>query len=241
MNTVSEYEIAHQRLESRKTSKNAFLRMLIILLIMIALSAIGGTMLTCSLLPITVIIGIFTIIRGIQFYQDARPYTPSEQLVELEMMWLYGDDWQNITTVHEYTIAQDRIRKRRRDRGSFLMHLLIFIPINSGLVIIADTFTRYGENGSWWVYAITLIWSLFLLVNAVQVFAPRWMLEQRERKAGEAMRREIEKLYPEKLKQKEKLKRGVYYTLSDDGELVEMPANSLALEDDADDLRATDI
>ena len=59
----------------------------------------------------------------------------------------------------------------------------------------------------------------------------RQQLEKQERNFGRNLQFELERLQPEKTKRKEKLKRGKYYEVGDDGELVEVVDEIMRLED----------
>lgn len=218
MSTTSEYGIAYQRLEDLQAKKKAFYRLLIVSIVLVGLCWVGDIKIFYAFLPIIIPLVFLNAYRGLQVYQAVHLYTPSKQLTELEMSWLFGDDWQSTATFQEYAVAQDRIRQRRYDRWVFLMHLLTFMT---------DYCLNYGGDDSLWI-VITTVWPLVLLYHIFQAFPPPSLLERRERKAGEELRREIEAMQPEKSKRK------MHYILADDGEMVEMQGNSPATEDNAD-------
>ncbi|MBA3873786.1 MAG: hypothetical protein H0X30_32025 [Anaerolineae bacterium] len=56
-------------------------------------------------------------------------------------------------------------------------------------------------------------------------------MARREMEYGQTIKSELTSLQPEKLKEKEKLKRGKYYQVGDDGELEEVEDEILGLED----------
>jgi hypothetical protein len=139
------------------------------------------------------------------------------------MSWLYGEDWASTTSTDEYTFAQDRIRKRRIGRWMFLVHLLIFVPVNSYILILAVGVLQFDNPSGIWMLSIPLIWLFFLLAQAWYAFPTAGRLARHEQKLGAAIEREIAALHLDKQKRGEKAKRQDRLVLSDDGELLEVP------------------
>ena len=74
----------------------------------------------------------------------------------------------------------------------------------------------------WMVLGLLPIWLIILIRQGREAFPSHRALERRERAFGSNLRREFRFMQPESPKTKEKLKRGMYYTIGDDGELVEV-------------------
>jgi hypothetical protein len=217
-----DYDVAQRRMEARERNRDLFLFSLMLTVVLIWLSLGSGQSANC-MVPIIALVGLITTAKGIQVYYESPHRLPTAKLTEQEMCWLYGEDWANTTSIEEYTFAQDRIRKRRIGRWIFVLHLLVFFPINGFILYLASGITHYDEPSGKWLFGIPALWFIFLLWKAWQAFPTAAMLERRERKAGEAIELEIEALRLDKQKRGEKGKRSTHVVLSDDGELLEVP------------------
>jgi hypothetical protein len=144
------------------------------------------------------------------------------------MIWLYGDDWQEQANAQAYALAQDRIRKRRINKWRFLGHTLFFVPIN-GLLALSALSGNSPEN--YFFGFIILIWLGVFIAHLISAFPRQRWLVRREMNYGESLQVELSRLQTPSPQQKEKLKRGKYYEVGDDGELVEVEDEVLRLED----------
>src|SRR5207302_3551373 len=98
-------------------------------------------------------------IQGIRVYYDSPRHVFPKDRIAQEMTWLYGEDWANTTSTEEYTFAEDRIRKRRMGRWMFVIHLVLFLPVNGLILYIMSRVMPYYLPGAIWLYAVpTLIW-----------------------------------------------------------------------------------
>jgi len=169
--------------------------------------------------PIGIIMALFALSYRIEMYYTNPEHAPTEAEIEQEMKWLFGDDWQVIASAQAYALAQDRIRKRRTGKWGFLGHFLLYIPVNCWIIVTA---LRDQHNPEGFIIFIIAIWIILFVAHALSAFPTRKMLEKRETNFGKTLQFELERLQPEKLKPKEKLKRGKYYQVGDDGELEEV-------------------
>lgn len=163
------------------------------------------------------------IVRSVQLYYNAPKRRFSAATVEDEMRWIFGEDWSITTGPSEFLFAQDRLRRRRLERWLFVIHIAILIPIFVvGIAIaVADTqFPDASQMMSILVFGLLGVWIFCVtLPHAWRVFPTRKRLERRERRLGEALRLEQQRMYPEAAMEKAKRKR---YAIGDDGELVEV-------------------
>lgn len=139
------------------------------------------------------------------------------QLLEQEMLWLFGDDWRDIASPAEYTFALLRIQQRRRVRGWFIIFSILVTLITAYVLYLYLTIRSFGDD-----MPTLLLLSLFplaaIVVTAVRRFPTARVLAKRERQAGQKF------LDGQATKAKVKPKRGL--ALGDDGELVAVEVNS---------------
>jgi predicted nucleic acid-binding Zn ribbon protein len=219
MENLSAYELAQQRVEGRQRKRNRTVIWAILAAICILLTlAVGG----CAT-PFAFFTVVFAVLSGIEWYYASKPWTPPVAQMNDEMEWLFGDNWQDAAGVHEFSLAYERIRKRRTARVQFFAHLAFFLIANFGIWgLILYNVRSFATPGPILVVVVPVVWLAVLLYHLTTAFPSRRYLIRREIKAGEAIRRELEAMQPAKLKNEDKLKRGVHYTISDDGELVEV-------------------
>jgi hypothetical protein len=163
----SNYEIAQQRIQKRARTRNVFyiwLGILVVLsLLTVATVPLGPG---CAyLVPITVVVGLVTLAKGIQVYFDAPGRSLPMPLIEQEMTWLYGENWRSGTGTEEYTFAQDRIRKRWGERWRFALHLLLFTPVNAWMLSLVVTFIQFRVGLI--LLIVLMTWLILLLRSAV--------------------------------------------------------------------------
>jgi hypothetical protein len=222
MELFPEHEIAIRRVEERERQKLSFKVWLAISVTMLILTFFAGI-----LAPIAIIAGLVTVSKGIDLYYSSPERVLSQKTVELELFWLYGDDWQNIASPTEYAFAQSRVRKRRIERGQFILHLLLALPINVGILFFFDYFRRYNEPGGTICLGIVGFWMLVLFGHAYQAFPSNAALARRERSVARQLDLELGKIHPQS---KHKLKRGEQFNLGPDGELPELSDQPLDIK-----------
>ncbi len=227
MQPYSDYEIAQRRIAERRANKSRFqfLLALIAILVFITLSSSGSAFCT---VPIGIIMALFAVSHRIEMYYTNPEHAPTEAEIEKEMEWLFCDDWQEIASAQAYALAQDRIRKRRMGKWGFLGHFLLYIPVNCWIIVTA---LRDRHNPEGFIIFIIAIWIILFIAHARSAFPTKQSLEKREINFGKTLHFELARLQPEKAKAKEKLKRGKYYQVGDDGELEEVEDEIVRLEE----------
>ncbi|MEO8394170.1 MAG: hypothetical protein ABI700_14365 [Chloroflexota bacterium] len=225
MHPSSDFELAQKRLKARQRKQFLLTLWLIVVCAMIGANVIFGDQGECWT-TLTMGAGLMAITKLIQLYYESVRRPLGDELIAREMEWLFEADWRNTTGAEEYTFAQDRIRKRRLDRWMYGFSFLIIVPLALVCISALITFQGYGQSGAEGVIIIGLLIMSFLAIRqGRRVFASEGMLATRERKVGDALRRELQRMHPpEKRKNEEKRKREVEYTVGDDGELVEVDA-----------------
>jgi hypothetical protein len=225
---LSAYKLAQRRIEQRQRGKTHTVTWLLLAVVCILLTLVAGG---CAF-PLTVIAILFAVYSGIEWYFASKKWTPPQPQIEQEMEWLFGEDWQSATGVHEFSLALERIYKRRKIRGQFAFHLGFFGLAHVFIIgLIGYNLNEFYTPGPIFVLPVPIIWLGVLVLHFVYAFPNQKMLMQRERQAGEAIQQELDRLWPSKLKNEDKLKRDVYYMLGDDGELVEVDQNILDAND----------
>ncbi len=227
---LSAFELAQIRLKKRQRKKVLFIIWIVIFCVLIGINIqFGGIDWYWNPLEIFAIfmMGYY----GLQLFYHAPERVPKQQLIENEMLWLFGEDWKDFSGPMEYTFAQDRIRRRQVARWGLYFHLFLFIPINGFNVFYFVPYFlshSYGEPLAPLLagvaYGISGIWMLFLLSHAINTFPTLKMLARRERKIGKNLQMEIDNMYPSKAKNGDKPKHNVQYKIGDDGELIEVDA-----------------
>lgn len=212
MDNLSPYELAQQRIEQRQRRQTYTQAWLVLAITCFLLTSVAGK---CAL-PLLIISVCFAVYNGIEWY-TSRHWTPPPALVKREMAWLFGEGWQNGTGVYEFSLALERIHKRRRMQRQFTLHLGFFLLAN---IFILGLFVY--TPGPVVVLIVPAVWLAMLAHHFVSALPTQRRLMQREQRAGEAIQREIEKMQSTKLKNEDKLKNDAYYTVGDDGELVEV-------------------
>lgn len=172
-------------------------------------------------LPLIPIAAFFMFVfRLIQLFTDEpnRKFVPTT--VQDEMQWLFGDDWSITTGPSEFIFAKDRLRKRRIAPWLFAGHMLIALPFLAITIMLLISMVQFSEDtGAAMLILGVLVWlSAAAIPHFHHTFPSRARLEQRERRLGEALRLEQQRMYPE-AQEKAKRKR---YAIGDDGELVEI-------------------
>jgi hypothetical protein len=224
MENFSAYELAQQRIEQRQRRRNHTLAWLLVSAVCILLTFVAGN---CAL-PLVMIAFVLAALSGIEWYFTSRHRTPPPSQVNQEMEWLFGEGWQDTAGMHEFSLALERIQKRRVARVKFAFHLGFFLLANAVIVGLASyNLTHFQTPGPVMVFSVPVVWLAVLLYHAVSVFPSQRRLAYREQQAGETIRRELDQMQPAKQKNEDKLKRGAYYTLGDDGELVEVDHETL--------------
>ncbi|MBI1281262.1 MAG: hypothetical protein GC179_24255 [Anaerolineaceae bacterium] len=235
MQPYSDYEIAQWRIEHRQNRKTQFQASLFILITAIFVSVIGGSASVCSV-PIALLALICAIILRINLYYSAPENAPSANEINQEIAWLFGEDQDNFSAVQMRALAQDRIRKRGLRQWRFLGHLLLFVPINGGICLIAlqtIIFPMRDANIVFGILTLLIVgaWLVILIADFQGTFPSIQEIESQEINFGKTLHFELAKLQPKKLKQKEKLKRGKYYQVGDDGELEEVEDEEILVQE----------
>jgi hypothetical protein len=224
MENLSAYELAQQRVEGRQRNRNRTILWAILAAICILLTLVAGG---CAL-PFAFLTGLFALLSGIEWYSVFKPWSPPPAQMNDEMGWLFGDNWQDTAGVYEYSLAFERIRKRRTARVQFFAHLAFFLVSNFAIWgLILYNVRSFATPGPILVVVVPVVWLAVLLYHLTTAFPSRRYLIRREIHAGEAIRRELDQMQPAKLKNDDKPKRDAYYTISDDGELIEVDAEAL--------------
>lgn len=227
MQPYSDYEIAQRRIAERQRKKSQFRTALVFTIIPLFVAMLDSNTGRC-LIPFTVIAGILAIVNGIEWYYSSPNHGPSETELEQEMYWLYGEDWQNQPNAQAHALAEDRIRKRKISKWRLAGHALLFFPAN-GWLFISGLTTKNGDQLGFLLIIIT--WTVAFVIHAESAFPNQETLKKRESSFGNQILSELGNLQPEKTKPKEKLKRGKYYIVGDDGELEEVDDDALVVEE----------
>ena len=227
MQPYSDYEIAQRRIAERQRKKTQFRISLLITIVVLFLTFLGRDVGYCTV-PLAVIAGLFTVANWIELYYTAPTRSLNAAEIEQEMEWLFGDNSQEQGNTQAYALAQDRIRKRRINKWRFLGHTLLFVPIN-GLL----TLTAFSGNSldNFFFAIVVLVWLGLFIAHLVSAFPRQRWLARREIAYGQTIQNEVNRLQPDKPKQKEKLKRGKYYQVGDDGELEEVEDEALMMDE----------
>jgi hypothetical protein len=220
---ISEYELAQKRIQIRERKRNRFIIWLGVFVGLLLLIAISASEALFCMWPLVLLPGLICVAAGIDWFFSRNNQQPPAEMVEQEMAFLFGSDWHENTGMQEYAFAQERVRARQRGPWNFALHSLFFLPVSLWLL---------GVGARWLdgIVILPLIWALFYIRHGMYVFPTSAALARRERRAGEAIRRELELLTPEKHKNEEKPKRA--YALGDDGEIVELTDEDVADEPD---------
>lgn len=217
---LTEFELAARRIERRRRNVTQLTISIIMTALFIALYGVAGPGYACFgiLIPITF---FFVVARTIELYHESPRHLPSQERTEHQLTLLFGEDWRETTGIKEYALAQDRLIRYGKKRWWFVIHLLIAVP-SIILISIALINTLPPGGIMWMVLGLLPIWLIILIRQGREAFPSHRALERRERAFGSNLRREFRFMQPESPKTKEKLKRGMYYTIGDDGELVEV-------------------
>lgn len=222
MQKLSGYEIAQKRIEERQQKRIGVGVWGILLILMLAITLIAGPAAVGCTIPLIASMSFFAIRDGIPLYYVSPQRAPSREMVDDQMMWLFGDDWRDIAGTQEYMLAQERIQRRRIRRSYFYLHLAVFLLVNAGLLLLLiDSFTRPNSELSC-MLLFPFAWLTFLAGHGFIVFPTQRRLVRQERQFGLALQMEIQRSIPEMTKRKEKPKRDVEYRIGEDGELVEI-------------------
>ncbi len=228
MDELSDFDNVQRRIKKRQNKRNVFYLWLGVFIIFLSVVILANDHQIWNFsAPFLALTGLFTGIRGVQFYA-LRPRVESEgPLIEQEMGWLFSEQWELTTNEKEYSYAQERIRKRKLDRWLFLVILIVSIVGTGWLALIAVGTSEVVPNSALanGLFATAVIWTLLVIWRGIYVFPTKERLVSRERTAGEAIRREFSFLHPSKSKHVEKQKRTTPYVIGDDGEL--MPTSTL--------------
>lgn len=221
-----DYKLAEKSLKKRQTKRYYFSMWSALLVTLVLLALAGDSQINRYLIPLIMGVGAFVAIRAYDLYREARPDTGYHQRLEEEMTWLFGEGWRESTDTAAYAVAENRMKARQRERWLFLPHLLTFIPFNTVMVLSLMTMIQNGASPL--LFFIPLGWLAIIIWHGLYAFPPAGWLAQRERKAGEALQQEMERLQTLPLKNGDKLKRDVLYTVGEDGELVELSEEEVA-------------
>ena len=222
---LTDFELAQRRLKERGRKRTLMLVWLGIFSFLIVVNILFGGYVAGGLIPFMLFTLFMAGFYGLQTYYSEPQKIVDRMIIEKEMGWLFGEHWQDHTSSVEYTFAQDRIRKRRRDRWLFVFHLLVYLPVTAfALYGTFDFAVKYEELSLQPLcLSVPILWTIFLLLpHGLQAFPTDGMLARRERKVARKLQAEIDSMHPDKLKNDEKSKRGVHYVVGDDGELEEV-------------------
>lgn|GEM_PF-1739672 len=222
MTEITEFELAQKRLKDRQ--RDWFV--LFLSSAIFGMTLVGGSIYgdggSCWL-PFQLLTAIMAASKALQLYYSSPNRAPRVERIEQEMVWLFGDDWRDVTGAHEYSFAQERIQKRHIDRWFLLPHIIVFLLGSLTLMSIGAAVLNYGQAAGWLPFGIVIVWfSLALLPHCLRAFPTKGMLSRRERRTGEALRRELHRMQPEKLKNEGKPQRETEYVFGDDGEIIEL-------------------
>jgi hypothetical protein len=209
----NEYELAQKRIQARTHKRNNTIVLVMFIVLAIIVCLLAGTSFFLDWLPLILSASLFAASNAVDLYYHSPAHQLSSEVVSQEMAWLFGDNWHELSGSEEYALAQDRVCERQIGRWRLFAHLLIY-----GLAL-GFVFLRVHPTGPI-SYILFGLWFLVLFYHFRYAFPSPDDLARRERKAGEAIRRELELLTPEKRKHEEKPKRA--YALGDDGEIVEL-------------------
>lgn len=222
MPEITEFELAQKRLKDRQRDWFVLILSSAIFGMTLVGSSVYGDGGSCWL-PFQILTAIMVVSKALDLYYSSLGRAPRIDRIEQEMVWLFGEEWRDITGAHEYSFAQERIQKRSIDRWLLLPHIIVFLLASMVLVALGTTLLFYGQAVGWIPLGIAVVWfALALLPHCLRAFPTESRLARRERRTGEALRRELRRMQPEKLKNEEKSKRHIAYTVGDDGELVEL-------------------
>jgi uncharacterized membrane protein len=228
--SLTDFELAQERLKTHQRTRTLALLWFGAFGLLILLTIPMGGDVAGTLFPFMVLALFMSAFYGLQACYSSPQKLLDKTLIEKEMIWLFEETWRDNTGAFEYTFAQDRIRSRRRNRLIFVMHLLLFLPINAFALFAGFAPPTTGLEQL--CLTVPIIWTVFLLLpHAIQAFPTAGMLARRERKVAQNLQAEIDSMYPSKSKNEEKAKTDNQYRVGDDGELVEIEGDEL-LEDE---------
>lgn len=199
MQPYSDYEIAQRRIAERQRKKTQFRTSLLFVAIPLLITLIDRTVGACTI-PLAVIAGLLVIANGIEWYYSTPEHAPSDADIVQEMMWLFGDDWQDHANAQAYAMAHHRIHMRRLSKWKFIGHLLLFVPINSLIVIGATRNTR--PTGTAILLVIAFVWLVIFINHARSTFPKKEVLSHRETRFGASLQSEMAQLQPDNLNSK---------------------------------------
>lgn len=227
---ISDYEIAKRHAEQRQRKRRQFNFFLAAfgIVLCFGVNFLGTIIPTCMLVLMSVV-GLAVVAHAIELQLTAPQRQLSTALVEQELEWLFGQDWQNCTSSVEYAFARDRVLKRQGARAIFPFHALIFAIFYSAFVSwLSGIFAFAPAIEPKWLIFLPLVWLFFLGRHAWNSFATRGMLQRRERAVAQAVERKLQSIQSHKIIEPDTLKPGAHFVISDDGELVEVTEDQSA-------------
>ena len=102
---------------------------------------------------------------------------------EVDFSTLNPEPTMNTTTLNPTELQEQDVFKEVRKLRGFYLHLMKYVIVNLGLLVINLIFSPH----TLWFYWVMLGWGLGLLSHAFRVFRPAWML------GADWEKREVEK------------------------------------------------
>jgi hypothetical protein len=172
----------------QKWRKRFFYVLICISIGLFVFALLGGISFHGSLIPLSIIFGLFAVGQSISIYFYSSRRRKSKDLLDQELYWLFGSKWAENVGSEAYQIAQHRIQARRARRFQFLF---VFLPIYLALVAfilwIAITFDKYAEPGANGLYWFAYFLTGGLLFTAIRVFPSEEMLADQEQAFGQKL------------------------------------------------------
>jgi hypothetical protein len=181
--------------------------------------------------PALILVALGAVAQSIAIYVAAPHRNISTALVEQELKWLFGEDWQNSTGSVEYAFAEDRVRQRQVWRAIFPVHVLIYAAFYGTLGMVVNGLPEIVRGALTTLFgAAAAVWLAFLVLHVLWAFEPKKLLARRERSASQATERQLKASQASVATIDETFKPGAHYVVSDDGELVEVPDTEVQIQ-----------
>jgi hypothetical protein len=223
---IADHQIIQRRMEHHRRRLSLLYLLLAGFTFLVCVGLSIGRFFPQCVVPALILVSLGAVAQSIAIYIAAPGRNISTALVEQELQWLFGEDWQNSTGSVEFAFAQDRVVQRQVRRATFPVHVLMFSAFYGTLGMVINGLPDILRGGLTALFgAVAAVWLAFLVLHALWAFEPKKILERRERSAAQATERQIKASQASVATVDETLKPGAHYAVSDDGELVEVPAS----------------
>jgi hypothetical protein len=219
---IADQQTIQRRLAQHKSRISLLYLLLAGFTFLICVSSFIGRFLPQCVVPALILVGLGIVAQAISVQVAAPRRIISTALVDQQLEWLFGEDWQNSTSSVVYAFAEDRVRQRQVWRAIFPVHLLMYAAFYGTLVMLFGVSQVLGGGLLIIFGAITLPWLAFLALHAWVAFPTKNMLQSRERAAAREKEQQLRANQPRVARVDQTLEAGAHYAISDDGELVKV-------------------